>query len=231
MIETTIMLEPDRDKWRKRRFKRWFAFVPEFVKDYSGLHYFWPEERPITIDELTYGYEDQGEHVRGLNEIVAFPGLTNSWTMPIKTRIDMLSTGIKTPVGIKIMGDDLAVLADLAEQIASQVRVQPDTLSAYPEKSVGGNYVDFDINRDEIARYGLRVGDVQDVILSAMGGMNITSTVEGLERYPVNLRYKRELRDNLPALKRTLVTTPSGAQVPLAQLADINVHKGPPSFD
>ncbi|MCZ6683916.1 MAG: efflux RND transporter permease subunit [Planctomycetota bacterium] len=230
MIETTIMLEPDSDKWRKRHFKRWFAFVPEFVKDYSGLHYFWPEERPITIDELTYGYEDQGEHVRGLNEIVAFPGLTNSWTMPIKTRIDMLSTGIKTPVGIKIMGDDLAVLADLAEQIASQVRVQPDTLSAYPEKSVGGNYVDFDINRDEVARYGLRVGDVQDVILSAMGGMNITSTVEGLERYPVNLRYKRELRDNLPALKRTLVTTPSGAQVPLAQLADINVHKGPPSI-
>ncbi|MFQ5430240.1 MAG: efflux RND transporter permease subunit, partial [Phycisphaerae bacterium] len=236
MIETTIMLEPNRDKWRKRHFDRWFAFLPEWMKDYSGLHYFWPEERPITIEELSYGYEDHTQdgkepvHVRGLNEIVAFPGLTNAWTMPIKTRIDMLSTGIKTPVGIKIMGDDLAILSDLAEKIAAQVRPLPGTLSAYPEKTVGGNYVDFDINRTEVARYGLRVADVQDVILSAMGGMNVTSTVEGLERYPVNLRYKRELRDNLPALKRTLVPIPGGAQVPLAQLADIRIHKGPPSI-
>ena len=258
MIESTIMLEPDHDKWRKRHFDRWFAFLPNWLKDYSGLHYFWPEQRPITISELTYGYdephqvrfdeprasaraafrsevapstvESATEHVAGLNEVVAFPGLTNAWTMPIKTRIDMLSTGIKTPVGIKIMGDDLSVLSDLAEKIAAQVRTLPGTLSAYPEKTVGGNYVDFDINRDEIARYGLRVADVQDVILSAMGGMNITSTVEGLERYPVNLRYKRELRDNLPALKRTLVSTPGGAQVPLAQLANIRIHKGPPSI-
>ncbi len=236
MIETTIMLEPDRDKWRKRHFSRWFAFLPEFVKDYSSLHYFWPEQRPITIDELSSGYDDidpgsaDRVHVSGLNEIVKLPGVTNAWTMPIKTRIDMLSTGIKTPVGIKIMGDDLATLADLADRIAAEVRGLPGTRSAYPEKTVGGNYVDFDIDRDEVARYGLRIGDVQDVILSAMGGMNITSTVEGLERYPVNLRYKRELRDNLPALKRTLVPTPGGAQVPLAQLADIRIHKGPPSI-
>jgi copper/silver efflux system protein len=230
MVETTIMLEQDRSKWRTRHFDRWFSSFPEWVKHYSGLHYFWPEERPISIAELSYGYEDFGEHVLGMNEVVAFPGLTNAWTMPIKTRIDMLSTGIKTPVGIKIMGDDLAVLGDVAERIASAVRVMDGTLSAYPEKTVGGNYVDFDIKREEIARYGLRIDDVQDVILSAMGGMNITSTVEGLERYPVNLRYKRELRDNLPALRRTLVSTPSGAQVPLAQLADIRVHKGPPSI-
>ncbi len=230
MIETTIMLDPDRSRWRKRHLDRWFAFLPEWLKRYSGLHYFWPEQRPITIEELSYGYEDRGKHVPGLNEVVAFPGLTNAWTMPIKTRIDMLSTGIKTPVGIKIMGDDLAVLGDLAERIASQVRILPGTLSAYPEKTVGGNYVDFNINRDEVARYGLHVGDVQDVILSAMGGMNITWTVEGLERYPVNLRYKRELRDNLPALKRALVSTPSGAQVPLAQLAEVEIHKGPPSI-
>ncbi len=230
MIETTIMLEQDRSKWRKRHFDRWFAFLPEFIKHYSTLHYFWPEERPITIEELSYGYDDRGEHIAGLNEVVSFPGLTNAWTMPIKTRIDMLSTGIKTPVGIKIMGDDLAVLADLAQRIASEVRVLPDTLSAYPEKTIGGNYLDFDINRDEVARYGLRVGDVQDVILSAMGGMNITTTVEGLERYPVNLRYKRELRDNLPALRQTLVSTPAGIQVPLAQLVQINIHKGPPAI-
>ncbi len=228
MIESTIMLEQDKSKWRKRHFERWFAFLPEWLKHYSTLHYFWPEERPITIEELSYGYENRGEHIPGLNEVVAFPGLTNAWTMPIKTRIDMLSTGIKTPVGIKLMGDDLAVLGDLAQRIASEVRILPDTLSAYPEKTVGGNYLDFNIDRDEIARYGLRIDDVQDVILSAMGGMNITWTVEGLERYPVNLRYKRELRDNIPALKRTLVATPSGAQVPLAQLADIRIHKGPP---
>ncbi len=228
MIETTIMLEPDREQWRKRRFQRWFGFLPSWVKDWSGLSTFWPQERPITIDELCYGYGDGAEHVPGLNEAVAFPGLTNAWTMPIKTRIDMLSTGIKTPVGIKIMGDDLNVLSDLAERLAAEVRTLPHTLSAYPEKTVGGLYADFNIDRDEVARYGLTVADVQDVILSAMGGMNVTWTVEGLERYPVNLRYKRELRDNLPALQRTLVSTPGGAQVPIAQLAEVEIVPGPP---
>jgi len=205
------------------------------------LEHFWPESRPITIAELTVPeldnagqiirkYDVDGNPLYSMNEVVAFPGLTNAWTMPIKTRIDMLSTGIKTPVGIKIMGDDLDVLGDLAERIAAEVRTMPGTLSAYPEKTVGGNYVDFNIDRDECARYGLRVADVQDVILTALGGMNITSTVEGLERYPVNLRYKRELRDNIPALERTLVPTPGGAQVPLAQLAELKIHKGPPGI-
>jgi Cu(I)/Ag(I) efflux system membrane protein CusA/SilA len=231
MIETTIMLEPDKSRWRTRSFSRWFAPLPDWLKMYSGLTHFWPEARPITIEELSYGWEEaDGAHVDGLDDVVAFPGLTNAWTMPIRTRIDMLSTGIKTPVGIKIMGDDLAVLGDLAERVAAQVRTLPGTLSAYPEKTIGGNYVDFNINRDEIARYGLHVADVQDVILTALGGTNITSTVEGLERYPVNLRYKRELRDNIPALKRALVATPLGAQVPLAQLADISIRKGPPSI-
>jgi len=228
MIETTIMLEQNRDKWRKRRFDRWFSFLPSWTKRLSGLSTFWPEERPITVDELCYGYENGDEHIPGLNEAVAFPGLTNAWTMPIKTRIDMLSTGIKTPVGIKIMGDNLDILSDLAERISAEVRTLPNTLSAYPEKTVGGLYVDFNINRDEVARYGLTVGDVQDVILSAMGGTNVTWTVEGLERYPVNLRYKRELRDNLPALRRALVSTPAGAQVPMAQLADVEIVPGPP---
>ena len=241
MIETTIMLEPDKSRWRKRKIDRWFALLPEWLKHYSGLHYFWPEVRPITIKELANTQFDErgnvieivdpgGTRIYPLDEVVSFPGMPNAWTMPIKTRIDMLSTGIKTPVGIKIMGDDLAVLADLADHMATIVRGQPGTLSAYPEKTVGGNYLDFQIDRDEIARYGLRIDQVQDVILTALGGMNITSTVEGLERYPVNLRYKRELRDNIPALKRTLVATPSGAQVPLAQLADIKIHKGPPSI-
>ncbi|MCP4245476.1 MAG: efflux RND transporter permease subunit [bacterium] len=228
MIETTIMLEQDKSKWRRRHYDRWFAFLPQWSKRYSGLHYFWPESRPITIKELSYGYDDHGRHHPGLNDVVSFPGLTNAWTMPIKTRIDMLSTGIKTPVGIKLMGDDLQVLGDLAERVATVVKPLPHTTSAFYDKTIGGNYLDFNINRDEIARYGLRIDDVQDVILSALGGMNITWTVEGLERYPVNLRYKRELRDNIPALRRTLVATPSGAQVPLAQLADIRIHKGPP---
>ncbi|RJP39931.1 MAG: efflux RND transporter permease subunit [Phycisphaerales bacterium] len=230
MVETTIMLEPDRQKWRKRHLDRFYDSWPEWLKVWTGARWLFPQERPITIEELSYGYEDRGQHIPGLNEVVSFPGVTNAWTMPIKTRIDMLSTGIKTPVGIKIMGDSLSVLGDLAERIAAEVRVLPGTLSAFPEKTVGGNYVDFIINRDEAARYGLRIEEVEDVILSALGGMNITWTVEGLERYPVNLRYKRELRDNLTALKRTLVSTPSGAQVPLAQLADVKVLKGPPQI-
>ncbi|MEP0846028.1 MAG: efflux RND transporter permease subunit [Phycisphaerae bacterium] len=229
MVETTIMLEPDRTKWRQRPVDRWFSGLPRWLKTYSGLTYFWPESRPITVDELCYGWQDaDGRDVPGLDDVVAFPGVTNAWTMPIRTRIDMLSTGIKTPVGIKIMGDDLPTLGDLADRIAAEVRTLPGTLSAYPEKTIGGMYVEFDINRDEIARYGLAIADVQDVILTALGGMNITQTVEGLERYPVNVRYKRELRDNLPALRRTLVSAPAGAQVPLAQLADVRVTPGPP---
>ncbi len=168
--------------------------------------------------------------VDALNEAIQFPGLTNAWTMPIKTRIDMLSTGIKTPVGIKVVGDDLETLQRLGKQIEDVVRNLPGTLSVFAERVVGGNYLDFEIHREEAARYGLTVGDVQDIIMSAVGGMNITHTVEGLERYPVNLRYGRELRDNLPALRRVLVPTPTGAQVPIGQLAAIHIRKGPPGI-
>ncbi len=168
--------------------------------------------------------------VEELNAAIQFPGLTNAWTMPIKTRIDMLSTGIKTPVGIKIAGDDLETLQSLGQQIEEVVREIPGTLSVYAERVAGGNYLDFDIRREDAARYGLTVGDVQEVIMSAIGGMNITHTVEGRERYPVNLRYGRELRDNLPALRRVLVPTPTGAQIPIEQLADIRISKGPPGI-
>ena len=163
-----------------------------------------------------------------LDAAIQFPGLTNAWTMPIKTRIDMLSTGIKTPVGIKIMGPDLQVLADLAQEIASVIKDVKGTLSVFPDKAVGGNFFDIDIKRQEAARYGLTVGDVQDVIMSAIGGMNVAYTVEGLERYPINVRYSRELRDNLTAIKRVLVPTPTGAQIPLSYVADISIKKGPP---
>ena len=194
---------------------------------------------PLSMIETTITLKPQAQWrpgmtpeklVEELNKALQFPGLTNAWTMPIKTRIDMLSTGIKTPVGIKIAGGDLETLQRLGQQIEEVVREIPGTLSVYAERVAGGNYLDFDIRRDEAARYGLTVGDVQDVIMSAIGGMNITHTVEGRERYPVNLRYGRELRDNLPALRRVLVPTPSGAQIPIEQLADIRIRKGPPGI-
>ncbi len=166
--------------------------------------------------------------IQELDAAIQFPGLTNAWTMPIKTRIDMLSTGIKTPVGIKIMGPDLQVLSDLGQEIAAVIKDVEGTLSVFPDKTVGGNFLDFDIKREEIARYGLTVGDVQDVIMTAIGGMNVAYTVEGLERYPINVRYSRELRDNIGALKRVLVPTPSGAQIPLDYLTEIKITKGPP---
>ena len=156
--------------------------------------------------------------------------MTNAWTMPIKARIDMLSTGIKTPVGIKFMGDDLQVLSDLGEQIEIALRDLEGTLSVYAERVTGGNFLDYRIRREDAARYGLTVGDVQDVIMSAIGGMNITQTVEGLERYPVNLRYGTELRDSLENLKRILVPTPTGTQIPITQVADITIVKGPPAI-
>ncbi len=166
--------------------------------------------------------------IRELDAAIQFPGLTNAWTMPIKTRIDMLSTGIKTPVGIKIMGPDLKTLAELGEQIRAVVKTVPGTRSVFADKAVGGNYLDFVIDRREAARYGLTVGDVEEVIMSAIGGMNVTHTVEGLERYPVNVRYPRELRDNLSALERVLISTPTGAQIPLSYLARLEIKKGPP---
>jgi len=165
--------------------------------------------------------------VEELNAAIQFPGLTNAWTMPIKTRIDMLATGIKTPVGIKVMGEDLDTLAGIGEEIESAVSGVPGTLSAFAERVIGGNYFDYEIRRKEAARYGLTVSDVQDVIMSALGGMNVTQTVEGLERYPVNVRYPVELRDSVESMRRVLVPTPGGAQVPLGQLADISIHKGP----
>jgi Cu(I)/Ag(I) efflux system membrane protein CusA/SilA len=168
--------------------------------------------------------------IRELDQAIQFPGLTNSWTMPIRTRIDMLSTGIKTPVGIKVAGPDLATLENIAKQIEAVVSPLEGTLSAYAERVMGGSYLDIEVDRESAARYGLTVGDVQDIITSAVGGVNVTSTVEGLERYPVNIRYPRELRDNVAALAEVLVPTPSGAQIPLSQLAAMRIHQGPPAI-
>ncbi len=172
----------------------------------------------LTLDDL----------ITEMNNAIQFPGLTNAWTMPIKTRIDMLSTGIKTPVGIKIMGNDLNVLNDIGQEIEAVVRNIPGTLTVYAERVVGGNYLDYIIDRKEAARYGLTIGDIQDVIMTAVGGMNVTYTIEGLARYPVNIRYGRELRDDIQKLEKIFIATPSGAQIPIKQVASIVISKGPP---
>ena len=179
-------------------------------------------------------WPDPGKSTRDLmsemDRSIRFPGLANTWTMPIKTRIDMLSTGIKTPVGIKVSGPDLEVLEQLASDIEQVVKQLPGTLSAFGDKAAGGYYLDFDIRREDAARYGLTVGDIQDVIQTAIGGMNITWTVEGVERYPVNLRYPRELRDNLEELQRALISTPTGTQIPLSLVTDLQMRRGPPAI-
>jgi len=192
---------------------------------------------PLSMIETTIQLKPEEEWREGMtpeklieemNAAIQIPGLTNAWTMPIKTRIDMLSTGIKTPVGIKIGGPDLEVLQQIGKQIEKIARTIPGTRSAFAERSVGGNYVDFKIDRNAIARYGLTIGDVQDVFMSAVGGMNITKTVEGLERYPVNLRYQRDYRENIEALKRVLVPLHGGGNIPLEELGEIVIEKGPP---
>ena len=167
--------------------------------------------------------------MKEMDAAIKFPGVANAWTFPIKTRIDMLSTGIKTPIGIKVSGPDLNVLEKVAGDIERSLKTMPDTLSAFADKAAGGYYMDFDIKREEAARYGLTVGDVQDVVQSAIGGMNVTETVEGLERYPVNLRYPRALRDNIESLQRVLIPTPGGAQIPLSLVADLKLRRGPPA--
>ncbi|GAB4335286.1 MAG: CusA/CzcA family heavy metal efflux RND transporter [Candidatus Abyssubacteria bacterium] len=194
---------------------------------------------PLSMIETTIMLKPESEWREGmtpdklvseLDNAIKFPGLTNAWTMPIKTRIDMLSTGIKTPVGVKVAGPDLQVLEEIGREVEAVVRTVPGTLSAYSERVFGGNYINFKIDRDQIARYGLTIQDVQDVLQSAIGGMNISTTIEGLERYPINLRYSRELRDNIDELRRVLVSTPNGQHIPIAQLADIYFEKAAPSI-
>jgi len=156
-----------------------------------------------------------------------FPGFPNVWTQPIRNRLDMLLTGIKTPVGIKIFGADLNVIESLGREIERILQTVPGTRSVYAERVAQGYFTDIRIDRDAIARYGLRIEDVQDVIQSALGGENVTETVERRERYPVNVRYARDFRESIPALQRVLVKTPSGANVPLGQLASIELTTGP----
>ena len=163
-----------------------------------------------------------------LDRTVRVPGLTNAWVMPIKTRIDMLATGIKTPVGIKVSGPDLKVIEDIGKDIERVLANVPGTASVYSERVAGGRYVDVDIDRRRASRFGLNINDVQDIVRTAVGGMNVTQTVEGLERYPVNLRYPQRVRDSVEQLKLLPIVTPQGARIALADVADVKVVDGPP---
>lgn len=165
-----------------------------------------------------------------LNDLVKIPGLTNAWVMPIKTRIDMLATGIKTPVGIKVAGPDLKVIQDVGLQLETILKDVPGTASVYSERVAGGRYIKVDIQREKAARYGLNIADIQQVVASAIGGMNVTQTIEGLERYPVNLRYPQDYRNSPEQLSLLPIVTMAGQRIALADVANVYVEDGPPAI-
>ncbi|MBT8048310.1 MAG: efflux RND transporter permease subunit [Gammaproteobacteria bacterium] len=192
---------------------------------------------PLTMIESVIQLKPEDEWREGvtiddireeLDQRVRLPGLTNAWVWPIKTRIDMLATGIKTPVGIKIAGPDLQTIQKIGQEIETVLKEVPGTASAFSERVAGGRYVTVDIQRAQASRYGLNIDDVQDIVRTAIGGMNVTETVEGLERYPVNLRYPRGVRDSVEKLRELAVVTPAGQQIPLSAVANIQVDDGPP---
>jgi Cu(I)/Ag(I) efflux system membrane protein CusA/SilA len=214
MMETTIVLKPQ-DEWPK--IDRWYSkSTPQRLQ--SILRRFWPDHN--STQELIYG-------PGGLNEALQIPGISNAWTMPIKARTDMLTTGIRTPLGIKVLGSDLAQIQQVGQQIESALKDVPGTTSVFAERTSGGYFLDFDLKRDALARYGLTIDDAESVLMSAVGGDQVSTTVEGRERYSVNVRYLRDYRSDIDALERVLVATPSGAQIPLGEIADIHMRTGP----
>lgn len=210
MMETTIVLKPE-SEWRP--VKRWYSSLPRFIQ--KPFSHIWRDR--ITWEQL----------VNELDQKMQFPGVSNAWTMPIKARIDMLTTGVRTPIGIKVYGADLKEIERIGTSLETILRDVKGTRSIFAERVTGGYFVDFDIRREDIARYGLTIKEVEMIIMSAIGGEPVTTTVEGRERYTVNVRYARELRDDLDKLRRVLVPTMSGAQIPLEQLADIHLTLGP----
>ena len=210
MMETVVTLKAPHE-WREK--KRWYSWMPEFLKE--PFRHIWHDR--ISYDEL----------IAEMDAKLQFPGVSNAWTMPIKTRIDMLSTGIRTPIGIKIYGADLRHIEHIGMQIEGVVKKVPGARSVFAERVTGGYFIDFELKREELARYGLSIDDAQMVITSAIGGENISTTIEGRERYAINVRYAREFREDLDKLKRVLVPTPTGAHVPIGQLADIRMLQGP----
>jgi Cu(I)/Ag(I) efflux system membrane protein CusA/SilA len=210
MMETTIVLKPT-EQWRKK--ERWYAKFPEFLQ--VPFRHIWPDR--ISPDEL----------IAELDRAMQFPGVTNAWTMPIKARVDMLNTGMRTPLGIKVQGADVNEIQRIGTRLESILGGVSGTRSVFAERTAGGYFLDFTLKRDELARYGLTIKEAEMVVQSAIGGEPISTTVEGRERYTISVRYARDYRSDLTTLRRVLVPTPSGAQIPLAQLADIEIVAGP----
>ncbi|MBI4209706.1 MAG: efflux RND transporter permease subunit [Deltaproteobacteria bacterium] len=218
MVETVVQLQPMR-QWPKIDHERWYSsWMPDRLK--FPFRWIWPEQKRRSWEEL----------VQALNQTLQLPGTSNAWVMPIKTRIDMLTTGIRTPVGIKIFGPDLATIQKIGEHIEGVLPQVEGTRSVFSERVTGGYYLDFKLRRESIARYGLTIGDAEEIIETAIGGMEIATTIEGRERYTVNVRYPRELRSDLNQLRRVLVPLPSGAQIPIGEIADLEITMGPPSL-
>ena len=211
MMETTIVLKPH-GEWRGK--DRWYSsWAPGWLKGCFG--HIWPDT--ISYDEL----------INEMDQAMQIPGNTNAWTMPIKGRIDMLTTGVRTPIGIKIFGSDLNEIQRIGEAIEKVMKAVPGTRSVFAERVAGGYFVDFTPRREALARYGLTIDDLQDVIMSAIGGETVSTTIEGRERYSINLRYPRDLRTEVDELQRVLVTTMDGVQVPMKEVADIKLTYGP----
>ena len=211
MMETTVVLKPH-DEWRAK--PRWYSsWAPDFLRNI--LSHVWYDK--LTWDEL----------ITDIDSKMRFPGVSNAWTMPIKARIDMLSTGIRTPIGIKIYGADLAQIQKIGVEVEQLITHVKGTRSAFAERTAGGYFLDFTLKREQLARYGLSVREAQMAVMSAIGGDPVSTTVEGRERYSINVRYAREYRDDLNKLGRVLVTTMGGINVPLAQIADIEMRQGP----
>jgi len=214
MMETVVVLKPHM-AWPKK--SRWYSsWAPGWLQRF--LRKAWPDHK--TMDELVYG-------PAGLNEAMQIPGVSNAWTMPIKARVDMLTTGVRTPIGIKVMGADLQKVQEIGEHIEMVLQKVNGSKNVFAERTAGGYFLDFSLKRDELARYGLTIDQANDVVMSAVGGENVTTTVEGRERYPVNVRYLRDYRSDLDKLQRAFVMAPSGTQIPIAQIADIKLVNGP----
>ena len=213
MMETTIVLHPE-SRWRKKpRFYSGWSWLPNVMKD--ELRSLWPDH--ITHEEL----------VTELDRALRIAGTTNAWTMPIKARLDMLSTGVRTPIGIKIFGQSPKELDQLGAQIEAIVRTVEGTRSVFAERTTGGYFLDFTLHREALSRYGLSVEDANSVIAQAIGGESVTTTIEGRERYAVSLRYPRELRQDLKELSRALIPIPSGGSIPIGQVAALSLTTGP----
>jgi copper/silver efflux system protein len=216
MVETTVLVKPE-SQWPKQHTERWYsAWAPKWAK--HQLARFWPEDQPISWEAL----------IEKLDHAVQIPSYANAWLFPIRTRIDMITTGIRTPVGVKVLGPKLETIEEVGLQVEKVLQGVAGTRSAFFERVTGGYYIDYQVERAEAARYNLSVAQVNQIIEAAVGGENVTTTVEGRERYPVNVRYARGFRDDLSKLSRVMVPTPDGAQVPISELADLTVRSGAP---